>query len=193
MFQKQISSIKSIFCKQISLHTSIALTWNSHILHKNIVVDNQLTYTTNHIEPTIATFHLEENAITLANIYIAPNTSIEDIIDFIKFILEHTHNKYPIALVGDFKLDMLQNSHRQRKLILFIQNNNFNFHTKNATIYYGSMHDHFSTNPPANSVFVNVINAYWIDHHTICFTIPLLLAWVILLMFMFYNFIISLS
>jgi len=44
-----------------------------------------------------ATFHIEKQSIIVANVYIAPNANIEDIINFIKFILEQTCNNYPIV------------------------------------------------------------------------------------------------
>jgi len=71
--------------------------------------------------------------IIVANVYIALIANIEEIINFIKTILEHTCNNNPIVIVGDFNLDILQTSHQQKKLFSFMQNNGFKFHTKKPT------------------------------------------------------------
>jgi len=64
----------------------------------------------NHTEPIVSTFHSQRNAITIANVCCAPNTIIQQIIYCITHILHHASNKNQIAIVGDFNLDMLQNS-----------------------------------------------------------------------------------
>lgn len=98
----------------------------------------------------------------------------------------------PNCAFGDFNLDMLENSHQQRKSLSFMQRNDFIFHTKKTT-HYSSMLDHFWTNLLASTVSFHVFDAYWTYHHTICLTIYLLSAWVLLAMSMFYNFIVDLS
>lgn len=47
-----------------------------------------------------------------------PNATMEEIIDLIKDILEHAPRKYPIVIIGDFKLDMFQNNYQQKKTIV---------------------------------------------------------------------------
>jgi hypothetical protein len=61
-------------------------------------------------------FFFHETEVAILNLYVAPHATFSNIVDVISNALGHFHLNGPIVLVGDFSIDMLQNSDRTKEL-----------------------------------------------------------------------------
>jgi len=99
---------------------------------------------------------------------------VNDIVQFVNNILQNSQEKHHTVFIGDFNFDMLQNGDAHKRLVSFMQTNNFMLHTTKGTTNMGSMRDHFWTNISNGNIAFEIFEAYWTDHHAIFLSIPLL-------------------
>ena len=124
-------------------------------------------YTAQHFESILLTLHFCNAIIHLANIYLAPMGPLEDLFSFILMTIDTCPPSAKLICTGDFNIDILQNSVRQRKLLDFMQSHQMFLLANKPTTDAGTLIDHFWSNMPSNTIHFNVLDTYWTDHHAI--------------------------
>jgi len=107
-----------------------------------------------------------------ANIYLPPRASLENVFTFILMAIDTCPPSAKIVLAGDFNIDILQDSERQKTLLHFMQAHGFFFLSDRPTTDAGTLIDHFWSNMPSTNTFFGVLDTYWTDHYAACFAFP---------------------
>ena len=113
-------------------------------------------HTAHHFESILLTLHFCNAIIHLANIYLAPMGSLEDLFSFILMTIDTCSPFAKLICTGDFNIDILQNSARQRKLLDFMQSHQMFLLANKPTTNTVTLIDHFWSNMPSNTIHLNV-------------------------------------
>jgi hypothetical protein len=86
------------------------------LVRKHVPILDHIHIKVNIVELVLAKSFSHEIEVAILNLYAAPNATFSNIAHVISNAFGHFHLNRPILLVGDFNIDMLQNTDRTKEL-----------------------------------------------------------------------------
>jgi exonuclease III len=105
--------------------------------------------------------------IAILNMYVSPHVTFSNIVNVISNALDHFHLNGSIVLVGDFNIDMLQNTGRTKELKNYMCKYSLRFLLNNTAHLQNTLIDHVWSNVPISQYSMFVLDTYWSDYDTI--------------------------
>jgi hypothetical protein len=115
----------------------------------------------------VAKKNSHETEVPILNMYVAPHAAFSNIVHVISDALGHFHRNVPIVLVGDFNIDMLQNTIRTKELENYMCKYCLRFLLNNIGHLQNTLIDHVWSNMPIPQYSTFILDTYWSDHDTI--------------------------
>jgi hypothetical protein len=162
--------------KQFPNHNCISsyITHGVMILVKKLVtILEHMHFKENNVEMVLTNVIFHESEIAILNLYAALHVTFPNILNVVSNALQHLHLNETIIILGDFNIDMLQNSARTKELKNYMCNYSLRFlldkinHVQNALI------DHVWSNVSISQYNLFILETYWYDHDTICIVLEL--------------------
>jgi hypothetical protein len=136
----------------VKIHVAI---WDHiHIKEKNV-------------ELVLAKKNSHETKVAILNLYATPHATFSNIVHVISNALGHFHMNGPIVLVGDFNIDMLQNTSRKKELENYMCKYSLCFLLNNTSHLQNVLTNHVWSNVPIHQYNIHFLDTYWSDHDTI--------------------------
>jgi exonuclease III len=142
------------------------------LVKKHVTILEHMHFEEKNVEMVLARV-IRESEIAILNLYVALHATFSNILNVFSNALQHLHLNKTIIILGDFNVDMLQNSARTKELENYMCNYSFCFlldkinHVQNALI------DHVWSNVPFSQYTLFILDTYWSDHDTICIELEL--------------------
>jgi exonuclease III len=89
------------------------------LVRKHVPILDHIHIKENIVEPVLVKSFSHEIEVAILNLYVAPIATFSNIVHVISNAFGHFHLNGPILLVGDFNIDMLQNTGRTKELEIF--------------------------------------------------------------------------
>jgi exonuclease III len=83
---------------------------------KHVPILDHIHIEEKNVELVLANFFSHGTEVAILNLYDAPHATFSNIVNVISNALDHFHVNRSIVLVGDFDIDMLQNTGRTKEL-----------------------------------------------------------------------------
>jgi endonuclease/exonuclease/phosphatase (EEP) superfamily protein YafD len=156
--------------KQFPNHNCIS----SYITHgvmilvkKHVPILDHIHIEEKNVELVLAIFFSHGTEVAILNLYVAPHATFSNIVHVISNALGDFHLNGSIVLVGDFNIDMLQNTGRTKELENYMCKYNLCFLLNKTGHLQNALIDHVWSNVPIPQYNMFVLDTYWSDHDTI--------------------------
>ncbi|KAH9323082.1 hypothetical protein KI387_017721, partial [Taxus chinensis] len=120
-----------------------------------------------HVESLLAKILLQQQRISVVNVYVAPNANLENIFIVLDNVFRSLDLSIPTYILGDFNIDMQNKNRKTAMLVAFMQKNNFTFHIQHSSVFTKNMIDHIWSNTILETCNTFERFAYWTDHPAI--------------------------
>ena len=137
------------------------------LVKKHVPILDHIHIEENNVKLVFANFFSHETEVAILNLYVAPHATLPNILHVIFNALTHFHLNRPIVLVGDFNIDMLQNTGRTKELENYMCKYSLRFLINNIVHLQNALIDHVWSNVPIPQYSMFVLDTYWSDHDTI--------------------------
>jgi hypothetical protein len=109
------------------LHIKLHYTWSDDISEKHITILDHMHFEEKNVEMVLARVIFRGLQIAILNLYAALHATFPNIINVVSNALHHLHLNTIIIILGDFNVDMLQNSAITKELENYMCNYNIPF------------------------------------------------------------------
>jgi hypothetical protein len=106
--------------------------------------------------------------IAILNIYVAPHSTLINIMNTIAKTLHYLNLNEIIIILGDFNIDMLQSNENTIKLENYMCSYSVQFLLQKVNHEQKTLIDHVWSNVPNVQSNIFLLDAYWTEHDTIC-------------------------
>ena len=110
--------------------------------------------------------------LKLINIYVGPHAQLESLFHILEQMLSNTIKNTQLLIIGDFNIDMLQETYSKNKLHHFMESRYLTLKTTKPTTISGSMIDHIWTSLQTTDIVFTISGAYRTDHNPNFLSIP---------------------
>jgi exonuclease III len=162
--------------KQFPNHNCIS----SYITHgvmilvkKHVTILEHMHFEEKNVEMVLARVIFHESEIAILNLYAALHATLPNILNVVSNALQHLHLNETIIILGDFNVDMLQNSARTKELENYMCNYSLRFLLDKINHVQNTLIDHVWSNVPISQYTLFILDTYWSDHDTICIVLEL--------------------
>jgi hypothetical protein len=162
--------------KQFPNHNCIS----SYITHgvmilvkKHVPIFDLIHIEEKNVELVLAIFFSHGTEVAILNIYVAPHATFSNIVHVISNALGDFHLNRSSVLVGDFNIDMLQNTSRTKELENYMCKYSLRFLLNKIGHLQNTLIDHVWSNVPIPQYIMFFLDIYWSDHDTIGIAIQL--------------------
>ena len=114
-----------------------------------------------------------ESEIAILNLYDTPHATFPNVLNVVSNALQHLHLNETIIILGDFNIDMLQNSARTKELENYMCNYRLRFLLDKINHVQNTLIDHVWSNVSISQYTLFILDTYWSDHDTICLVLEL--------------------
>ena len=126
-----------------------------------------LGQTCDNIEITVAILDEPIPNLHLISVYRSPKVSMITLLNVMQLIHNHILQGKPAIIMGDFNVNLLEDSSQRSALLSEMNNIGYTQLIKEVTTDYGSMLDHIYTNTQNFVSHVGVLESYFSDHKPI--------------------------
>jgi len=137
------------------------------LVKKHVPILDHIHIEEKNVELVLAKKNSHGTKVAILNMYISPHATFSNIVNVISNALDHFHLNGSIVLVGDFNIDMLQNTSRTKELQNYMCKYNMRFLLSNTAHLQNALIDHVWSNVPISQYSMFVLDTYWSDHNTI--------------------------
>jgi hypothetical protein len=125
------------------------------------------------VEMVLARVIFRESEIAILNLYVALHATLPNILSVVSNALQHLRLNETIIILGDFNVDMLQNSAKTKELENYMCNYSLRFLLDRINHVQNTLIDHVWSNVPISQYTLFILDTYWFDHDTMCIVLEL--------------------
>jgi hypothetical protein len=143
------------------------------LVKKHVTILEHMHFEEKNVEMAQARVIFHESEISILNLYATPHATLPNILNVFSNALQHLHMNETIIILGDFNIDMLQNSARTKELENYMCNYSLRFILDKINHVQNILIDHVWSNVPISQYILFILDTYWSDHDTICIVLKL--------------------